>query len=46
MASILIIDDDPMFCGLLSAMIQRMGHEVIFAHALKDGWQKLSTGAF
>ena len=46
MASILIIDDDPMFCDLLSAMVQKMEHEVTLAHALKDGWQKISNGIF
>ncbi len=46
MARILIIDDDPMFCDLLAAMVQRMEHEVVWAHALKEGWQKLSTDAF
>lgn len=46
MASILIIDDDPMFCDLLAAMVHKMEHEVTLAHALKDGWQKLSNDVF
>ncbi len=46
MARILIIDDDPMFCDLLAAMVQKMEHEVTLAHALKDGWHKISNEAF
>ena len=37
MARVLIIDDDPMMCSLLSDMGKRMGHDVTTALTLADG---------
>ena len=34
---ILIIDDDKMFCEVLSQTVNRLGHDVTFVHSLKDG---------
>ena len=37
MATILIIDDDRVFCDVLSRAISRLGHNSTFALTLKDG---------
>jgi two-component system, NtrC family, response regulator len=37
MARVLIIDDDNMFCEMLSVNIKRFGHKVKFAQTLKEG---------
>ena len=37
MAKILIIDDDPAVCDMLSRVIGKMGHDSRFVHTLKEG---------
>ena len=36
MANILIIDDDPMFCGMMSELMKRMDHQVYSASTLQE----------
>ena len=38
-ATILIIDDEPLFCSLLRAILVGLGHEVLVAHNLSQGIQ-------
>jgi two-component system, NtrC family, response regulator len=40
MAQILIIDDDPRICAMLSDLILEQGHEPQAAHTLEDGLRK------
>jgi nicotinate-nucleotide pyrophosphorylase (carboxylating) len=40
MAQILIIDDDPRICAMLSYLILEQGHEPQAAHTLEDGLRK------
>lgn len=37
MANILVIDDDPAFCNILSEALCRLGHEVTVAHDGEQG---------
>ena len=41
-AVILIVDDDPIFCAMLSDLVQGMGYQVLLAHRLDDCRQALS----
>jgi two-component system NtrC family response regulator len=44
MANILIIDDDPQICGMLTQMVERMGHDSECAITLTDGLSHATTG--
>jgi len=46
MGKVLIIDDDHMFCEMLSDMVTDMGHGVKFAHNLKEGLEDALSGSF
>lgn len=46
MGKVLIIDDDKMFCEMLSDMVTDMGHGVKFAHSLNDGILEAVSGSF
>jgi len=46
MANILIIDDDELFCDMLSSMVKRMGHDVVCAHTLARGVEYASRREF
>ena len=37
MASVLVIDDDPQFCNLLSKVMHRLDHTAVCAHTLSEG---------
>ena len=46
MVKILIIDDDEMFCDLLSAALENDLYEIFCAHTLEDGLKHIATVAF
>jgi len=46
MATILIIDDDRVFCDLLSRAINLLGHHTTFALSLNDGLQTAASQTF
>ena len=46
MANILIIDDDHVFCDVLSRRINRLGHHSVFSLTLEDGKKMALTGRF
>ncbi len=46
MTRVLVIDDDPLFCDMLSAMTRELGHEPITASSLKEGLKKKEQGPF
>ncbi|MGQ9688829.1 MAG: sigma-54-dependent transcriptional regulator [Desulfobaccales bacterium] len=46
MGKVLIIDDDELFCEMLSEMVNDMGHEVKFTHSLNDGIQEALSGSY
>jgi two-component system NtrC family response regulator len=46
MNDILIIDDDPMICRMLSAKIKRLDHQVQYTHTLAEGEQMALDHAF
>lgn len=46
MAEILIIDDDELFCELLSSAFTDDGHEVDYAYSLKSGLHLISQRSF
>jgi DNA-binding NtrC family response regulator len=46
MGNVLIIDDDEMFCEMLSEMFNDMGHEVKFTHSLNKGIAEVLNGSF
>ncbi len=37
MANVLIIDDDRVFCDVLSRRVSRLGHHSVFSLTLKNG---------
>jgi two-component system, NtrC family, response regulator len=45
-ANVLIVDDDEIMSEMLVDMVIRAGHNPLQAFSLKDGLQKLSSGAF
>lgn len=45
-ANVLIVDDDEMFCEMLSDMVQDMGHGVKHAQTLGDGLVEAASGQF
>jgi two-component system NtrC family response regulator len=46
MGNVLIIDDDKMFCEMLSEMVTDMGHGVKFTHSLNDGVDEALNGSY
>jgi two-component system NtrC family response regulator len=44
MAKVLIIDDDELFTGMLSQMVEKLGHESQCAYTYKAGLQAATTG--
>jgi MinD-like ATPase involved in chromosome partitioning or flagellar assembly len=46
MANILIIDDNEIFCEMLSEMVKDLGHEVSCAYTIKDGLEATASGEF
>ena len=46
MGKVLIIDDDQMFCEMLSDMVTDMGHGVKIAHSLSQGLADALSGPF
>ncbi len=46
MANILIIDDDRVFCDVLSRRINRLGHHTVFTLTLEDGIKMAFTREF
>lgn len=46
MTQILIIDDDEMFCSLLSSALKRDGYDIQCAYTLRDGLERVQSGAF
>lgn len=46
MGKVLIIDDDEMFCEMLSDMVTDMGHGVKFTHSLNEGIQEAVSGSY
>lgn len=46
MATILIIDDDRVFCDVLSRAVSRLGHNSTFALTLKDGLETVLSQDF
>lgn len=46
MAKILIIDDEPQLCSLLSQKINTMSHEATCAYTLQDGLLKAAGGGY
>ncbi len=44
MGNVLIIDDDELFCEMLSDMVQDMGHGVKSARTLEEGLEKAAAG--
>lgn len=46
MPDILIIEEDKVYCDLLSDIVRGMGHKVFCADTLKGGLQELSSGNF
>ncbi len=43
MAKILIIDDNHQICKLLSAIVQKMGHEANFKSSIRDGLEEVHS---
>jgi two-component system, NtrC family, response regulator len=46
MGKVLIIDDDELFCEMLSEMVNDMGHGVKFTHSLNDGILEAVNGSY
>ncbi len=46
MGKVLIIDDDELFCEMLSEMVNDMGHGVKFTHSLNDGIIEAVNGSY
>ncbi|MDI6854420.1 MAG: sigma-54 dependent transcriptional regulator [Deltaproteobacteria bacterium] len=46
MGNVLIIDDDEMFCEMLSDMVQDMGYGVKYARTLDEGLHEAGSGNF
>ena len=44
MANVLIIDDNEIFCEMLSEMVKDLGHEVSCAYTIKDGLEATASG--
>jgi len=46
LAKILVIDDEPLLCGLLEGKLKSMGHEVTCAFSLQDGLLKTAGDGY
>ena len=46
MANLLIIDDDPLVCRMLSDFLKKAGHEVRTSGTLRGGLQENASTAF
>jgi two-component system NtrC family response regulator len=46
MAKVCIIDDDEMFCDMLSDMVKRQGHEASTANTIQEGLKKVTTADY
>jgi MinD-like ATPase involved in chromosome partitioning or flagellar assembly/ActR/RegA family two-component response regulator len=46
MANVLIIDDNEIFCEMLSEMVKDLGHEVSCVYTIKDGLEATASGEF
>ena len=46
MGNVLIIDDDELFCEMLSEMVTDMGHGVKFTHSLNEGVVEALNGSY
>lgn len=46
MAKILVIDDDPGMCSMMSRKIKSMGHEIECAQTIKDGLGKIKENIY
>jgi DNA-binding NtrC family response regulator len=46
MGKVLIIDDDELFCEMLSEMVTDMGHGVKFTHSLSEGLKEAVNGSY
>jgi two-component system NtrC family response regulator len=46
MGNVLIIDDDELFCEMLSEMVTDMGHGVKFTHSLNEGVVEAANGDY
>ncbi|MBU2551937.1 MAG: sigma-54 dependent transcriptional regulator [Proteobacteria bacterium] len=46
MASVLIVDDDPLVCEMLSRVVRQMGEEVKFVNRLGEGLAEAGTGRY
>jgi two-component system NtrC family response regulator len=46
MARILIIDDDPMMCDVLSRAVRGVGHDAVYAFTLTEGLREAAKGRF
>jgi two-component system NtrC family response regulator len=46
MGNVLIIDDDELFCEMLSEMVTDMGHGVKFTHSLHEGVVEAANGGY
>jgi len=46
MASILIIDDDRVFCDVLTHVVNRAGHDSSYSLCLKDGLREVFSGSY
>ncbi len=46
MANVLIIDDNEIFCEMLSEMVKDLGHEVSCVYTIKDGLEAAAAGTF
>jgi two-component system NtrC family response regulator len=46
MGNVLIIDDDELFCEMLSEMVTDMGHGVKFTHSLNEGVVEAINGSY
>lgn len=46
MGKVLVIDDDELFCEMLSEMVTDMGHRVKFTHSLNEGIKEAFNGSY
>jgi two-component system NtrC family response regulator len=46
MADVLVVDDDQVICGLLTHVIEMLGHRVNCAHTLKAALNEASSGPY
>jgi two-component system NtrC family response regulator len=46
MAKVLIVDDEPMVCDLLSGVVKSAGHDVAYAFTLGEGLRETAAGRY